>query len=125
MELGPRIADRLRVLGISQAELARRAGVAQSTINSLVKKPRRSSPHLLRIARELETTPAYLTGETDDPQSNLPDQHLTSEEIGWVQRLARLDDDTREAVLQLIDTLGAKGPVARGLHDGNFDYRQG
>jgi phage repressor protein C with HTH and peptisase S24 domain len=67
MTLGARIEERLSELGLSQSELARRAELPQSTINSLIRKGRRSSPHLMRIARELLTTPEYLTGDSDDP----------------------------------------------------------
>lgn len=67
MTVGSRI-DALRAqLGISQAELARRASVPQSTMNGLIKSDYRWSPHLVRIARELRTTVAYLAGEVDDP----------------------------------------------------------
>lgn len=67
MELSDRIEERLATLNMSQAELARRAAIAQSTINSMIRKGRRSTPHLAKIARELETTAEYLLGETDDP----------------------------------------------------------
>lgn len=53
--------------GISQAELARRVGVAQATIAKLVGGQTYGSKHLHIIARELNTTPAFLTGEVDDP----------------------------------------------------------
>jgi transcriptional regulator with XRE-family HTH domain len=125
MELGVRIAERLRVLGISQLELARRTNIAQSTINSLVKKPRRSSPHLLKIARELETTPAYLTGETDNPEAEFPDQHLTSEEIGWVQLLAAIEPRERTALLMLAESLAIRSGTGHTLHDQAREYRAG
>lgn len=64
-------ADRFRKLladkGFSQSELARRVGVSQSAIHKLASGGAYGSAHLHKIARELETTPAYLTGETDDP----------------------------------------------------------
>lgn len=62
-----RISSLLAEREISQAELARRVGVAQQTIHKLVTGGSRSSSHLHRIARELGTSAAYLTGETDDP----------------------------------------------------------
>lgn len=62
-----RISSLLSERGISQAELARRVGVAQQTIHKLVTGGARSSSHLHRIARELGTSADYLTGETDDP----------------------------------------------------------
>lgn len=66
MSVGGRIQERLAKLGISQAELARRVKVAQPTINALIKGGSATSKHLHRIAAELETSPAYLAGETDD-----------------------------------------------------------
>jgi len=81
-------ADRLRARmaerSLSQSELARRVGVSQATIYRLVKGEAYGSKHLHRIARELGTTPAYLAGETDDPDENAPPpppepaiQHIT------------------------------------------------
>lgn len=69
MELGPRIVERLEYLGISQSELARQVGVAQSTINNIITKHRRSTPHLIAISRALRTSPEYLTGDSDIPDS--------------------------------------------------------
>lgn len=69
---GERLSARMSALGLSQSELARRVGVAQQTIYKLITGASRSSSHLHRIARELETTPAYLTGETDDASSTAP-----------------------------------------------------
>lgn len=62
-----RISSLLSERGISQAELARRVGVAQQTIHKLISGGSRTSAHLHRIARELGTTADYLSGETDDP----------------------------------------------------------
>lgn len=57
---------------LSQSALARRIGVSQQAISRLLKGEVRGSKHLHRIARELGTTPAYLTGETDDPHEGAP-----------------------------------------------------
>lgn len=72
MLLGPRIEDRLEKLGKSQSWLARETGLSQTTINSLIRKPRRSTPHILVLARALRTTPAFLMSETDDPDQDAP-----------------------------------------------------
>lgn len=66
MTLGARIEERLKKLDISQSELARRVGVKQPTINALIRGGNTGSKHLHRIAAELQTSPAYLAGETDD-----------------------------------------------------------
>lgn len=70
--LGSRIDERRKEIGLSQAELARRVGVRQSTMNSLINGDSRSSRSIVAIARELATTPAYLTGEIDDPDAGAP-----------------------------------------------------
>jgi len=72
MTVGERITERLALLGISQAELARRVKIAQPTINALIRGNATGSKHLHRIASELETSPAYLCGETDDPVAVAP-----------------------------------------------------
>ncbi len=72
MTLGDRITERLTVLDISQAELARRVKVSQPTINALIRGGATGSKHLHKIAAELETSPAWLAGETDDPSPVAP-----------------------------------------------------
>ncbi|WP_341210694.1 helix-turn-helix transcriptional regulator [Sphingomonas paucimobilis] len=73
MTLGQRI-EHLRIArSISSiSELARLAGVAQSTMSGLINGPSRWSPHLPKIARALCTSVEYLLGEVDDPDENAP-----------------------------------------------------
>lgn len=68
-DIGTRILERIEKLGINQSELARRVGITQPAIANLIKRGGRSS-HLHKIARALETTPEYLTGETGDPSGD-------------------------------------------------------
>ena len=70
--IGDRVSERLQSLGMSQSELARRVSLTQGTIAGLINGKARSSSHLHKIARVLQTTPAYLEGETDDPDKNAP-----------------------------------------------------
>jgi transcriptional regulator with XRE-family HTH domain len=60
--------------GLSQSELARRVGVTQQTIFKLLTSNKKGSVYLHKIARELQTTAAYLMDETADPSSDLPDE---------------------------------------------------
>lgn len=77
MTLGDRIKARLTAKGWSQAELARRIGVQSTSIWKLVEGQSQGSKHLHAIARELDTTIDYLTGEIDDPApANLADRRL-------------------------------------------------
>lgn len=62
-----RLTERRKAAGISQAELARRVGIGQSSANRLEAGGTRNPRQIIEIARALSTTPEYLTGETDDP----------------------------------------------------------
>ncbi|MCB2048551.1 MAG: helix-turn-helix transcriptional regulator [Novosphingobium sp.] len=83
---------------MSQAELARRVGITQPSINHLVKRGAAGSAHLHKIARVLVTTPEYLSGETDDdsPGAGVPDRSskprddepkaADSDAIAWIKQ---------------------------------------
>lgn len=62
-----RLAEVMKAKGIGQSDLARRVGVQQGTISKIINGSTSNSRYLLHIARELETTPAYLEGEIEDP----------------------------------------------------------
>lgn len=67
MVIGDRLKERISAAGFTHAELARRVGVKQPTITRLISGEQGGSKHLHQIAAILQTTPAYLTGEADDP----------------------------------------------------------
>jgi phage repressor protein C with HTH and peptisase S24 domain len=74
--------------GISQSEMSRRVGITQSTIWKLLHEPKQGSKHIHVIARELGTTPAYLMGETDDPNEGalpVPSAETLAEQLNAVQ----------------------------------------
>ncbi len=82
-----RLALRMRELGISQAELARRVGISQQAIGKLVNGSSRSSPNIGRIAQELGTTPAFLAGQVDDPEEGamlLPTEDVIADMLDLV-----------------------------------------
>lgn len=54
--------------GLSRNELARRVGVSQPTISRLITGETKHTSALMELARALNSTPEYLTGESDDPQ---------------------------------------------------------
>lgn len=65
--MAERISNRLKDKGWSQAELARRVGISQSSTWKIVTGETQNSRHLHKIARELDVTIEYLTGESDHP----------------------------------------------------------
>lgn len=75
---GTRIRERIDAVGTTQAKLAKAIGVSAQAISKMVTGETAESPKLYQIARFLQTTPEYLTGETDDPSSSsgLKDRQL-------------------------------------------------
>lgn len=117
-----RLRERMQALGLSQAELARRVGVRQPTIFKLTTGGGYGSKHLHRIARELQTTPAYLTGETDDPSEGAtPEPVLSYDERELVECARGLTAADRGALLHLArslpkhDRVGSQVNPAAGL----------
>lgn len=87
MLIPERLTRLMKARGLSQSELARRVSVTQQTIGKLANGSSSSSTHLHKIARELGTTPAYLTGETDDPAEGFvpaPSKEAVAEDLGLV-----------------------------------------
>lgn len=59
----------MKASDLTQSELARRIGVTQGAIAKIASNNPNGSSFLHKLARELRTTPEYLTGETDDPDA--------------------------------------------------------
>ncbi|WP_279351392.1 helix-turn-helix domain-containing protein [Erythrobacter litoralis] len=123
MTLGARIQDRLKSEGLSQAELARRVGISQPAIYQLINSNKSGSRHIHRIARELHTTPAYLEGETDNPESDLPENVLSFAEREWLDLMRQLGEKDRDAVMHLTRSLAAAGSHTPTIHSPRSTYR--
>lgn len=100
--IGPKIEARLRELGMSQAELARRTLIPQTTINSLVRGNSRSTPHLIKIARELNTTPAFLVGDVADQKAELPSQWFSEDDLEVLDILCMLRPEIKNSIKGLL-----------------------
>lgn len=69
--VGNRIRERREQLGITQDELAKRAGYAAKSSISLIESGRVAPPYdkFFEIAKCLACDPLYLMGASDDPES--------------------------------------------------------
>jgi phage repressor protein C with HTH and peptisase S24 domain len=88
MGLAQRLVRRMEIAGLSQSALAKRVGLSQQAIGKLCRGEATSSAHLHKIARELGTTPAFLTGETDDPAEGAipaPSPTVIAEQLDLVE----------------------------------------
>lgn len=109
-------------MDLSQAELARRVGISQPAIYSLINSNKGGSRYLHRIARELHTTPEYLTGETEDPHGDIPMAELTSEERNWLDWLRSAAPEDRKALVRLARTI-ATSAASPSVHGNQQTYR--
>ena len=119
MVISERVRERLTAKGLSQSELARRVGISQSAVAKLALGTGYGSKHLHRIARELGTTPAYLAGETDDPDSEVPETDLSEDEARMVSILRQLPEAERDALKRVAESM--IGP--RTLNAPRLSYR--
>ena len=121
MRTGERIAERRSQLGISQAELARLAGVSQATIGKLESGISSGSSQMHKIARVLQTTSEYLTGEIEDP-------HIGAAPLATPQMVAEQLGLTLIPEIDLHFALGggsyADGPVSTSLVPYRTDWLQ-
>lgn len=75
----------------------------QSTLNTLINGDARWSPHLVRIARELRTSVAFLTGEVSDPDTDVaPAPELSADERAWVDYWRALDREGRDVCVRVV-----------------------
>jgi phage repressor protein C with HTH and peptisase S24 domain len=93
--IAERISERMKALNLTQTALARLAGISQPSVAHLVKGRAAGSTQLHKIARALQTTPEYLTGETDDPCEGalpVPTPDDVAQQVGGV-RIKEIDLD--------------------------------
>lgn len=72
------LAAAMERVGINQSQLADRVGIKQPSIARLLKGETRTTRALDLIARALDTTPAYLKGETSDPSPKALETRLAN-----------------------------------------------
>ncbi len=135
MTLRDRIKERLGAIGMKPAELVRSSGVPQSTLASIFQRDTRTTPHLMKLAAALRTTPAYLLGETDDPEAEAAEAVLSHEEQELINGMRRMSREDFEAVARLVLRLAEPraGYVFRAendepgptLHDSQSTYKAG
>lgn len=92
--------------GLSQSEVARRVGVTQATVYRLVQGKAYGTTHLHKLAEALDTTPAFLLGEVDDPHANAPaTPALSSQEAQLLSAFRQLGAAERDAILTLVGSI--------------------
>lgn len=103
MTPGARIKLRRIELGLSQMELARSAGMAQSSLSELERGDSHmpSAENLMSLAKVLGVSKSWImTGRDGQIET------LTADEENMMQRMRRLTAEQRRAVYVLIESMG-------------------
>lgn len=113
MNIGDRIKKRRLELGLTQEELAKKAGYkSRSSINKIELSRDLPLTKVKEVARILDCTPSYLLGWEDKEQliesaktdvmlSNMDDKLKE-----YALKMAKLPKEKQELVLKMIDELG-------------------
>lgn len=107
-----RLKSRREALGLSQSALAKKVKISQQMIGKLESGDGNTSAHIYQIAKELETTVEYLTGEINDPEYGViprPTSEQISEQIDAV------------SITELDLSLGMGGMA---IFDGEIEQKQ-
>lgn len=114
MNVGDRIKQRRIELGLSQEELAKKAGYkSRSSINKIEISRDLPLPKVQKVALALECSPTYLLGWEDEnilemAKNDVLLTELTDKQKEYALKLAELPIDKQEFIFELIDTLGKK-----------------
>lgn len=116
MDIGKRIKDRRKQLGISAETLAEAISVSPATIYRYESGDieHMGVDKLTPIARYLGTNEAYLMGWTDDPSfrafnSSSSDSHLTKDEEVLIGYYRAMNKEGREKLTVYAEDLAASG----------------
>ncbi|WP_375290890.1 helix-turn-helix domain-containing protein [Qipengyuania sp.] len=112
----------MEALDLSQGELARRVGVAQPSIWKITNGETHNPRYLPKLARELRTTPEYLTGETDNPEADYNGDALSGDDRQLLDVARKLTRQDRSVIVYLANRLAECG-ASDTVHDKQHTYR--
>lgn len=110
---GDRVRKRRRELGLTQAQLAKKAGYKrQSAVSAIENNKHHGTPRLIQLANALETTPEYLQNGGDDKPAQRAEMliatyggRLTYEEQRLLSAFRMLGSGQRETKIAEIEAL--------------------
>lgn len=109
--IGNRMAQLRQQNGLSMEDLATKVGVNRSTIfkweHGGIKIENASNKHVHALAKALNTSIAYLKGETDDPSPEMDEDRLLRIGQAYLQKvLMQYNEQTQNALDILASQLG-------------------
>ncbi len=119
--MGERLEQYLTQKGVSQSDLARRAGIKQQTVNYLIKSKSQGSSYAVRIASALGINPAWLqegVGSPLDPMIAIGSgDGLSSTRAHWVPKVQAAEV---KVFLESGDSAGPRVVTAFDVSPGSF-----
>lgn len=101
-----RIKERCKITGVSQKHLCDAVGKSKQYLNNVWDgKCSATSDEIASFASILSTTPAYLTGETDDPAPDSTPVQLSPEEEEMLELYRDISPEKRELFKKIIEQL--------------------
>ena len=107
MEIGDRIRERRKALGLTQTELAQRLGLTSKAAISTVEnnKEDMTTERIRKYAEALDTTPQYLMGWIDRPDR--PKEHIVIDVTPTIDIIKKnmpyYEDDTAEIAQEIFE----------------------
>lgn len=105
MDIGERIRERRKALGLTQLELAQRLGLTSKAAISTVEnnKEDMTTERIRKYAAALDTTPQYLMGWVDRPER--PTKHVTIDVTPTIDALneSYYEDETAEIAQEIFE----------------------
>lgn len=111
MEIGDRIRERRKALGLTQTELAQRLGLTSKAAISTVEnnKEDMTTERIRKYAAALDTTPQYLMGWIDRPDR--PQEHIVIDVTPTIEIMEKAleknmpyyEDDTAEIAQEIFE----------------------
>ena len=113
MTVGERIKERRIELGLSQEEVALKAGYkSRSSINKIEKSRDLPLPKVEKVSKILNCTPTYLLGWEDDVSQMKTDiiAIIATDDLLMKcnEKMVLLDNDKKEKVLEFINDISKK-----------------
>lgn len=101
--IAERVSRRMSDLGVTQVKIARATGLSQPTIGRFISGEVRKTTKLVELAQALQTTPEYLTGQSEDPDVPGSSEHRATFGAFPVQRLQDVAEEAGLVPVRQID----------------------
>lgn len=108
--LADRINARMKIIGMTQEQLAQAIGISQASVNKITSGKTKKPREIVAIAKSLRTTIDYLVDGKEDLKQVIPDAYigLTETQKIMLLKMQSLTQSQQEELLKTADTVAAQ-----------------